>query len=57
MPSCLTWCFASDVDSYKVEFGGVQSPQYRALLMALAIFIDFRQNALFVAAHLHFTRF
>merc|ERR1719408_108354 len=42
VPSCMTWCFASDVDNYKIEFGGVQSPQYKALLMALAIFIDFR---------------
>ena len=23
----MSWCFASDVDNYKIEFGGVQNPQ------------------------------
>jgi hypothetical protein len=42
VPSCLKWCFASDVDNYHVEFGAVENPDYKALLMALSIFIDFR---------------
>lgn len=42
VPSCLKFLFASDVDNYKVEFGKVQNPNYKAMLIAMAIFIDFR---------------
>lgn len=42
VPSCCTFFLAPDVDNYKVEFGKVQHPEYRALLIAMAIFIDFR---------------
>lgn len=42
VPSCLKFCFASDVDNYKVDFKGVEPPQHKALLTALTIFIDFR---------------
>lgn len=42
VPSCCKFLFASDVDNYKVEFGGVENPDLKALLMALAIFVDFR---------------
>mmetsp|Transcript_47876 Transcript_47876/g.126900 ORF Transcript_47876/g.126900 Transcript_47876/m.126900 type:complete len:210 (-) Transcript_47876:21-650(-) len=42
VPSCLKFMFASDVDNYKIEFGNVQNPQYKALVMAMALFIDFR---------------
>mmetsp|Transcript_58702 Transcript_58702/g.136544 ORF Transcript_58702/g.136544 Transcript_58702/m.136544 type:complete len:259 (-) Transcript_58702:92-868(-) len=42
VPGCCKWCFAPDVDNYKVDFGGVSHPQYKALLVALAIFVDFR---------------
>lgn len=42
VPGCCKFFFAPDVDNYKVDFGGVTHPQYKALLMTLAIFIDFR---------------
>merc|ERR1712187_132659 len=46
VPSCCTWCCAADVDDYKVEFEGedgqIEDPKHKALLMALAIFMDFR---------------
>jgi hypothetical protein len=42
VPGCCTFCFAPDVDNYKIDFGGVQTPEYKALLMGLSIFIDFR---------------
>jgi len=42
VPSCCKFIFAPDVDNYKIDFGGVQSPQYKALLLAFAIFLDFR---------------
>jgi len=42
VPSCCTWCCAPDVDNYTVQFGGVTHPQWKALLLGLAIFTDFR---------------
>jgi len=42
VPSCLKWCFAGDVDNYKLEFGDVSDPRTKALLLALTIFVDFR---------------
>jgi len=42
VPSCCKFLFAGDVDNYKVDFGGVKNPQYKALLMGMAIFMDFR---------------
>lgn len=42
VPSCCKFLFAGDVDNYKIEFGAVQNPEYKALLIAMAIFIDFR---------------
>jgi len=42
VPSCLTWCFAPDVDNYKLEFNQVQNPQWKAILLAFTIFMDFR---------------
>jgi hypothetical protein len=42
VPSCCKFLFASDVDNYKIDFGGIQNPDYKALVMAMAIFIDFR---------------
>lgn len=42
VPSCLKFLVASDVDNYQIEFGHVQNPDYKALLMAMSIFIDFR---------------
>lgn len=42
VPSCCKFLFASDVDNYYVEFGKVQDPTWKAMMMALSIFIDFR---------------
>lgn len=42
VPSCCKFLFASDVDNYKVDMGMVVDPRQKALLMALAIFVDFR---------------
>mmetsp|Transcript_63489 Transcript_63489/g.176010 ORF Transcript_63489/g.176010 Transcript_63489/m.176010 type:complete len:265 (+) Transcript_63489:88-882(+) len=42
VPSCLKWVFASDVDNYKLDMAGVEDPRYKALLLALTIFVDFR---------------
>jgi len=38
---CCSFCF-DDLENYKVTFGDVKDLRSRALLMALAIFIDFR---------------
>jgi len=42
VPSCLTWCFAPDVDNYKLEFNQVQHPQWKAILLAFTVFMDYR---------------
>merc|ERR1719291_1440914 len=42
VPSCLAWMFAPDIDNYHVTFEQVQSPQWKAILMAFTIFMDFR---------------
>lgn len=42
VPSCCKFLFAGDVDNYRVEFGAVEKPEYKMLLIAMAIFIDFR---------------
>jgi hypothetical protein len=42
VPGCCKFCFASDVENYKVDWEGVEDPIVRALLMAATIFIDFR---------------
>jgi hypothetical protein len=42
VPSCLTWCFAPDVDNYQVDFNQIQDPQWKAILLAFTIFMDFR---------------
>jgi len=39
---CCKWMVADDVDNYKIEFGGVQHPAHKVLLIALAIFMDFK---------------
>merc|ERR1712137_654256 len=40
--SCCKWLFAPDVDSYSVDFGGLQNSADKVLVMALAIFMDFK---------------
>eukprot|EP00928_Gymnodinium_smaydae_P088310 TRINITY_DN72416_c0_g1_i1.p1 TRINITY_DN72416_c0_g1~~TRINITY_DN72416_c0_g1_i1.p1 ORF type:complete len:368 (+),score=83.14 TRINITY_DN72416_c0_g1_i1:101-1204(+) len=42
VPGCCKFLLAPDVQNYKVQFGGVTDPQYKVLLIALTIFIDFR---------------
>jgi len=42
VPGCCKWLFASDVDNYKLDFDKVNDPRMKALLVSLAIFIDFR---------------
>lgn len=42
VPSCLKYCFAGDVDNYKMDFDNIVDPRWKALLMAFAIFVDFR---------------
>mmetsp|Transcript_37799 Transcript_37799/g.108976 ORF Transcript_37799/g.108976 Transcript_37799/m.108976 type:complete len:252 (-) Transcript_37799:73-828(-) len=42
VPNCCKFLFASDVDNYKLDFGGVTDPKEKALLLALSIFVDFR---------------
>eukprot|EP00931_Biecheleriopsis_adriatica_P043719 TRINITY_DN24980_c0_g1_i2.p1 TRINITY_DN24980_c0_g1~~TRINITY_DN24980_c0_g1_i2.p1 ORF type:complete len:207 (-),score=20.49 TRINITY_DN24980_c0_g1_i2:88-708(-) len=42
VPGCCKWCIAPDVDNYHIDFGGVQDPQYKALILTLSIFMDFR---------------
>jgi len=42
VPSCCTFLFADDVDNYKIDFGGISNPEWKALIMGLSIFMDFR---------------
>lgn len=42
VPGCFSWLFAPDLDNYEVTFGGVFDPQWKAILLALTIFMDFR---------------
>ncbi|OLP77892.1 Phospholipid scramblase 1, partial [Symbiodinium microadriaticum] len=36
-----TWMFASDVDNYKIQFGMIQDPAWKALLLSFTIYMDF----------------
>jgi len=42
IPDCLKFIAADDVDNYEVDFGQVKSPEMKAMLIALSLFIDFR---------------
>jgi len=42
VPSCCKWILDDQVDNYHVKFGEVQNPQWKAMVMLLAVFIDFR---------------
>jgi len=42
VPSCLTWLVAPDVDNYHVSFDNIQNPQWKAVMLAFTIFMDFR---------------
>lgn len=42
VPSWCTWLFADDVDNYKIDLSGISNPEWKALVMSLSIFIDFR---------------
>lgn len=39
---CLKWIVADDADNYKIKFQSVQDPAHKVLLIALAIFMDFK---------------
>mmetsp|Transcript_62754 Transcript_62754/g.149867 ORF Transcript_62754/g.149867 Transcript_62754/m.149867 type:complete len:302 (+) Transcript_62754:41-946(+) len=41
VPSLWTWMFASDVDNYKIQFGMIQDPAWKALLLSFTIYMDF----------------
>mmetsp|Transcript_36859 Transcript_36859/g.83378 ORF Transcript_36859/g.83378 Transcript_36859/m.83378 type:complete len:307 (-) Transcript_36859:12-932(-) len=59
-PGLIRALLAPDVDDYHIEFGGVARPEHKALLMAAALFIDFRffnDNANDGEAHLPIPRF
>jgi len=40
--SCFKWMLADDVDNYHIEFGQVNHPAAKLMVMALAIFLDFK---------------
>merc|ERR1712232_993967 len=43
VPNCLKWLIPGEsVDNYHVDFQKVQHPQWKAMLMVLSVFIDFR---------------
>lgn len=42
VPGCLKFLFASDVDNYEIDIGAVENPEWKALLLGLSLFIDFR---------------
>lgn len=42
VPSFLSWCFTPDIDNYHVDFEQVTNPHWKAILLALTIFMDFR---------------
>lgn len=43
VPSCLKWLIpGASVDNYQVDFKDVTHPQWKALVMVLSVFIDFR---------------
>lgn len=42
VPDCLKFIVSDDTDNYVVEFGEVKDPRMKAMMIALALFIDFR---------------
>mmetsp|Transcript_15308 Transcript_15308/g.43784 ORF Transcript_15308/g.43784 Transcript_15308/m.43784 type:complete len:257 (-) Transcript_15308:67-837(-) len=42
VPGCCKFFFAPDVQNYMVDFGNISNPDYRALVLAFSIFLDFR---------------
>lgn len=42
VPGCFAWCCAPDLDNYHVTFDQVQDVNWKALLLAFTIFLDFR---------------
>lgn len=42
VPGMFKFLLAPDVDDYHIQWPGVESPEHRALIMAMAMFIDFR---------------
>lgn len=42
VPNCCKFLFASDVDNYKLDIENVSDARWKALLVMLTIFVDFR---------------
>ncbi|CAK0897929.1 unnamed protein product [Prorocentrum cordatum] len=42
VPSCCAFMFVEDIDNYKIDFAGISNPEWKALVMGLSIFMDFR---------------
>jgi len=42
VPSCLKWCFADDVDNYKITMDAASDPQSKLMMIVLSVFVDFR---------------
>mmetsp|Transcript_32087 Transcript_32087/g.51669 ORF Transcript_32087/g.51669 Transcript_32087/m.51669 type:complete len:257 (+) Transcript_32087:53-823(+) len=42
VPGFLKFLVAPDVDNFEIDFGRVQDPKHKVLIMALAIFMDFK---------------
>merc|ERR1740123_313718 len=42
VPSCCKFLIDSEVDNYQVDFKEVKNAQWKAMLIALSVFIDFR---------------
>lgn len=42
VPSCFKFLVDSEVDNYKIDFAKVTVPQWKAIVLALSVFIDFR---------------
>lgn len=42
VPGFLSWLLMPDIDNYHVHFEQIQDPRWKAILLALTIFMDFR---------------
>lgn len=42
VPDCFAACCSKETNNYEIEFGHISHPTWKAMLIALSIFIDFR---------------
>lgn len=42
VPSMFAFLFTPDIDNYRIEFQAVQDPEWKAMLLGFALFMDFR---------------